>query len=184
MARPAIHAWSRVYDTDGNYLRALQRPDIVSWSIPSWTTALVVIDLDDDGRQEIIVGMNTNHRQIVVYRADGETLWEADVGSSVACIEHAHGRLYTGTEGGWIHEFDPDGRRQMTHALHRPIRGLSPVSPDRIIALQDDGHIWVNGQLTSSGIGPIIESTRSTAHWPEHGLLVGSDDVSRVALYC
>jgi hypothetical protein len=184
MARPAIHAWLRVYDTNGDYVRALQRPDIVSWSIPSWTTALEVIDLDDDGQPEVIVGMNTNHRQIVVYRANGEIFWEADVGSSVDCVEHAHCRLYTGTEGGWIHGFGPDGSRQLTQSLHRPIRGLSPVSPDRIIALLEDGSICVNGRLTSSGIGPVTDSNRSTAHWPDHGLLVGSGDDGQVALYC
>jgi len=182
MARPAIHAWCRVYDTNGNYIRALERPDIVSWSIPSWTTALEVIDLDGDGRPEIIVGMNTNHRQIVVYRADGEIFWEADVGGSVVCVEQAHGRLYTGSEGGWIHSFDPDGRRRSTQTVHRPIRGLSPISPDRIIAVLDDGSICENGQPTSSGIGPIIDSAQSTAHWPDHGLLVGADD-GQVALH-
>jgi hypothetical protein len=184
MARPAIHAWCRVYDTDGNYVRALERPDIVSWSIPSWMTAIEVIDLDNDGRPEIIVGMNTNHRQIVVYRADGEIFWEADVGSSVVCLEQAHGRLHAGTEGGWIHGFDPDGRRRSTQTVHRPIRGISPVSPGRIIAVLDDGSVCANGQLTSSGIGPIIDPAQSTAHWPNHGLLAGADDTDRVALYC
>ena len=112
-----------------------------------------------------------------------EVVWEADVGGSVVCLEQAHGRLYAGTEGGWIHGFDPDGRRRSTQTVHRPIRGISPVSPDRIIAVLDDGSVCTNGQLTSSGIGPIIDSTQSTAHWPDHGLLVGADDADRVALY-
>lgn len=183
MARPAIHAWCRVYDTSGNFIRALERPDIVSWSIPSWTTALAVADLDQDGRPEIVVGMNTNHRQIVVYRSDGEIFWEADVGGSVVCVEQAQGRLYTGTEGGWIHVFDPDGQRRSTLTLHRPIRGVSPISPDRILSVLDDGSVCENGQPASSGIGPIIDSIQSTAHWPDHGLLVGADDADRVALY-
>jgi hypothetical protein len=183
MARPAIHAWCRVYDPDGNYVRALQRPDIVSWSIPSWITSMDVIDLNDDGRPEIIVGMDTNHRQIVVYRSEGTVLWEADVGSSVTCMEHAHGRLFVGTEGGWIHSFDYDGRRRSATSLPRPIRGLAPLSPDRHIAVLEDGCICTDGQVASTDIGGVVDSTRSTAYWPGHGLLVGSDDPGRVALF-
>ena len=183
MARPAIHAWCRIYDGDGNYVRALQRPDIVSWSIPSWMTGLTVSDLDDDGRPEVIVGMDTNHRQLVVYRGDGEILWDADVGSSVACLVLAHNRVYAGTEGGWIHSFDPGGQRLWSQNMMRPVRGLAPQSPDRTIVALDDGSIRVIDQPAGSGVNGAISSTESTAYWPNHGLLVGVDGMNRISLF-
>ena len=183
MARPAIHAWCRIYKANGDYVRALQRPDVVSWSIPSWMTGLEVADVDGDGRPEVIVGMDTNHRQLVVYRTDGEILWDADVGSSVACVVSAHGRLYTGTEGGWVHNFDSSGQRLWSRYVQRPVRGLAPLSPDRTIVALDDGSICTIGQATSSAAGATISSTKSTAYWPGRGLLVGADGVDHIALF-
>ena len=182
MESPAIHAWGRIYDAKGNYIRALERPDIVSWSIPSFVRKLKVADIDGDGHTEIIVGMDTNHRQLVVYRANGNIFWEADVGSTVTCLIPAYDRLYAGTEGGWIHCFDSGGRKLWNQSMHRPIRGLAPFSVDHTIAALDDGNICVIDQATFSYLGASITSTKSTAYWPGHGLLVGADNSNQIAL--
>jgi len=71
LSEPAIHGWCRVYDAGGVCRRLLQRPDIACWSIPSWVRVLRVADLDDDGGPEVLVGLQTNHFQLVVYRAAG-----------------------------------------------------------------------------------------------------------------
>jgi len=183
MESPAIHAWCRVYDANGNYLRALERPDIVSWSIPSFVRELKVADIDSDGHPEVIVGMDTNHRQLVIYRGSGEIFWEADVGSTVTCLIPAHNRLYVGTEGGWIHCFDPDGGKLWSKSMDRPIRGLTPLSADRTIMALDDGNICVIDQTTSSYLGTSISSTKSTAYWPGHGLLLGADIGNQITFF-
>jgi hypothetical protein len=183
MAQPAIHAWCRVYAADGHYVRALQRPDIVSWSIPSWMTGLEVADVDGDGRPEVIVGMDTNHRQLVVYRADGEILWDADVGSTVTCVVPDHGRIYVGTEGGWIHSFDTCGHRLWSRNVHRPVRGLAPLAPERTLVALDNGSICAIDRAASSGAEAAISSTKSTAYWPGRGLLVGADSANHIALF-
>ena len=183
MERPAIHAWCRVYDGEGHYLRAFQRSDVVSWSIPSWMTGMEVADLNGDGQPEVIVGMDTNHRQLVVYKADGEILWDADVGSSVTCVAQAHGEVYVGTEGGWVHRFDCSGDRVWSRDAQRPVRGLAPLEPERTLVALDDGRVYVIGQSDSVWPGAGMGSTGSTAYWPGQGLLVGSEGTGGIALF-
>ena len=54
LADPAIHAHTLVYGRDGTLVQTLSRPDIVSWSIPSWSRCLRAADVDGDGREEVI----------------------------------------------------------------------------------------------------------------------------------
>ena len=68
---PAIHAWCRVYGPAGTFRRAYQRPDITSWSIPSWLVVLRVADLGLGDAPQVVTGLDTNHRQPIVYRRDG-----------------------------------------------------------------------------------------------------------------
>ena len=111
MADPSIHGCVRVYGADGACVQTLSRPDMMSWSIPSWSMCLRTADVDGDGRTEVISGVDTNHRQLIVYRRDGKVLWDADLGGAVLAVEVADGRVYAGAANGYVQCFDAQGGR-------------------------------------------------------------------------
>lgn len=186
MAEPAIHAWCRVYGAEGEYQRALQRPDITSWSIPSWMRVLRVVDVDGDGRPEIITGVETNHGQLIIYRTSGEVMWDADMGAGVRAVEVGCGRVYAGSDNGYVQCFDPHGRRHWSCFLSRPIWGVAPMAPNRCLVTDCDGVVFVlddQGEVVAGqarGVG--LDSPDSVRWWPGVGALVGSEDGS-VELY-
>jgi len=186
MAEPAIHAWCRVYGADGKYQRALQRPDITSWSIPSWMRVLRVADVDDDGRPEIITGVDTNHRQLIVYRTSGEVMWDADLGAGVRAVEVAHGCVYAGSDSGYVQCHDGQGARIWSCFLSRPVWGLAPMALDRCLVTDCDGAVFLldgQGQVGASEAGGVgLEGPDSVHWWPGVGALVGREDGS-VVLY-
>ncbi|MDA0335261.1 MAG: hypothetical protein O2782_08870 [bacterium] len=182
MERPAIHACCLLYDAQGTCLRALQRPDVACWSIPSWLTGLAATDIDADGAVEVIVGMDTNHRQLIVYGASGTILWDADLGSTVSCMVVEHDRIYAGTEGGWLHTFAPQGQRLARVNVHRPVRALAPVTADRNLVALDDGTIVVASPPGATAAGTLGVTGRAR-FWPGHGLLVSPEGGGSVALY-
>jgi hypothetical protein len=141
MSQPSIHGWCRVHDGDGHFLYALQREDIVCWSIPSWVRSLRVADVDGDGRDEVITGLDTNHNQLIVYRLDGEILWEADVGSAAVDVDICADTVIVGAACGMVSAFAASaGHRRWLAFLGRPIVGVI-ARPDRTVALGDDGSL-------------------------------------------
>lgn len=139
MSQPSIHGWCRVHDSEGRYLHALERPDIVCWSIPSWMRSLQVADVDGDGRQEVITGLETNHRQLIVYRLDGEILWEADMGAAVTDVAVAHGLVVAGAACGTVSAFGAaDGRRRWSRFVGQPVVAVL-ARPSRTLVLCENG---------------------------------------------
>ena len=96
MADPSIHGCVRVFGSDGACVQTLSRPDIMSWSIPSWSRCLRAADVDGDGWEEVLSGVDTNHRQLIVYNRDGDVLWDADLGGAALSVETAGGCVYVG----------------------------------------------------------------------------------------
>ncbi len=176
MANPAIHACIRVHDAEGVCVQTLSRHDVVCWSIPSWATCLRTVDLDEDGWDEVIFGMDTNHRQLIVYRRDGEILWDADLGSPVSAVESARGRVFAGASNGYVQCFNGDGERLWSRFLVAPVAGLAPTSTGGCVAALEDGIVAgldAGGNIKTMGRGG--ERTTATV-WTDVGLVVGRED--------
>ena len=173
MADPSIHGCVRVFESDGACVQTLSRPDVMSWSIPSWSKCLSAVDLNGDGRDEVLSGVDTNHRQLIVYGGNGEVLWDADVGGAVLSVAVADGRVYAGASNGYVQRFENDGTRLWRRFLAAPVIGLSPGGGGECIVALGDGRVaglGGNGEKRWS-----CEGTTATAAsaWPEGGLVVG-----------
>ncbi len=177
LADPSIHGCVRVYGSDGACVQTLSRPDIMSWSIPSWSKCLCVGDVDGDGWEEVLSGVDTNHRQLIVYGGDGEVLWDADFGGAVLSVEASGGRVYAGASNGYVQCFESDGRRLWSRFLVEPVVGLAPEGGGGCLVALGDGRVvalGAGGEIRSSG-GERVEATAAAA-WSEGGLVVGRRD--------
>ena len=163
MADPSIFGCIRVYGADGACTRTLARPDIVCWAIPSWMKCLRVADLDGDGQAEVIAGVDTNHRQLIVYRRDGEILWDADLGGGVLSVEVAGDRILAGAANGFVQGFAADGQRLWSRFLGEPVVGLAPdgaggglaaLQGGAVLALNDAGEV----RASAEGAGRVTAS--------------------------
>lgn len=85
-ARPSIHGRCMVFDAEGSRTAALTRPDLASWSVPSQFRDMRQVDLDGDGAPEVLTAVDTNCRQLVVYRHNGDVMWDADMAGPAASI--------------------------------------------------------------------------------------------------
>ena len=176
MADPSIHGCVRVFEPDGACELTLSRPDVMSWSIPSWSKCLLAADLNADGMDEVLSGVDTNHRQLIVYGSDGDVLWDADLGGAVLSVAFADGHVYAGASNGYVQCFQADGRRLWRCFLAAPVIGLSPGEAGGCLVALGDGRVVAldrNGEIGWSGGGA---AATAAAADPEHGILVGRQD--------
>ncbi len=180
LADPAIHAHTLVFGKDGKLSRTLQRPDIVSWSIPSWSRCLRVADVDGDGRDEVISGVDTNHRQLIVYGRDGEVVWDADLGGAVLAAEVIDGHVFAGASNGFVQCFNAAGSRLWRRFLAAPVAGLAPNENGGCLAVLRDGTVVRldgSGAIQSMNTGTSETTAAAWASpWADQGLLVGRKD--------
>ncbi len=176
MADPSIHGCIRVFESDGACEQTLSRPDIMSWSIPSWSKCLGVADVDGDGWDEVLSGVDTNHRQLIVYGRDGKVLWDADVGGAVVSVNACEGRVYAGASNGFAQCFAADGTRLWSRFLAEPVVGLAPRGDGGSLAALEGGTVVGQdgtGEITFAGIGA-SEATAAASR--DAGLYVGRKD--------
>ena len=159
MADPSIHGCIRVFESDGVCEQTLSRPDIMSWSIPSWSKCVDVADVDGDGWEEVLSGVDTNHRQLIVYRRDGKVLWDADVGGAVVSVNASEGRVYAGASNGFAQCFAADGTRLWSRFLDEPVVGLAPRGDGGSLAALRGGTV-VNGRRFWTRYGRPTAETR------------------------
>ena len=178
LADPGIFGWVPVYGADGRYLRAFERPDVVCWSIPSWSRCLRVADVNGDGHEEVISGMDTNHRQLIVYRRDGCLLWDADLGGAVVAIEAGPEGVYAGAANGFVQYFSGTGQRQWSCFLAAAVVGIAPQeSGGCLVALHSGAVVGLDR------VGRVVHTATSgaaitAATGAAGGLLVGRTDGS------
>jgi outer membrane protein assembly factor BamB len=95
-------------------------------------TAMVTLDTDNDGKQEVIFGTKAN----TIYAMDianGTPKWQANVGDEVTAIETLGGKhtgensLLVATAAGEIFEYDRTGRRLQQHDFGSGIIDLHVV---------------------------------------------------------
>ena len=85
-SRPAIHGWCVILGDGGRLLGHYSRPDLINWSNPSQFRDLRLADVDGDGRAEAVAALDTDCRQLIVYRPDGKILWDADVAGAAEAV--------------------------------------------------------------------------------------------------
>ena len=176
MADPSIHGCVRVFDARGACVKTLSRPDIMSWSIPSWSKCLRAADLNGDGVDEVLSGVDTNHRQLIVYGGDGEVLWDADAGGAVLSVAYTEGRIFAGASNGYVQCFETGGDRLWHRFLAAPVFGLSPGEGGGCLVALGDGRtvgLDGSGEVGWSSGGNAITAA---AAFPGGGLLVGRRD--------
>ncbi len=145
-ADPAIHGYCIVYRGDGRFDRHLCRPDVHSWSIPSWMVTMRAEDIDGDGRVEVVNGVDTNHRHLIVYRYDQGVVWDADFGGGVCAVatggSDGDRRVYGGSAGGFVQAFTSKGERLWWRFLAERVAGLAAFG-ERVVAATASGAVAV-----------------------------------------
>jgi hypothetical protein len=105
-----------------------------------------VEDLDGDGRVEIVNGLDTNHRQFIVYRYEQGVVWDADFGGGVCAVATggADGdrRVYGGSAGGFVQAFSSKGERLWWRFLAERVAGLAAFG-ERVVAATSPGVVAV-----------------------------------------
>ena len=99
-SQPSIFGRCILYGADGKMLTAYSRADLNSWSNPAQFRDLRRADLDGDGRPETITAVDTDCRQLVVYRENGKILWDADLAGAAEAVAVVPGRPAAATPAG------------------------------------------------------------------------------------
>lgn len=115
-------------------------------------------DLNGDGAAEIVNAIDTNCRQLIVYRGDGRLLWDADLGGAAEAVavaprEKGHpAAVYAASGAGYVCAFDgPTGSRQWACFLGTPACFLAPFESRKLLAVTPSGKIFLideRGNLT------------------------------------
>lgn len=186
MSQPSIHGWCRVHDGAGRFLHALQRPDIVCWSIPSWMRVLCVADIDGDGRDEVVTGLDTNHRQLIAYDLEGDILWDADLGGPVTAAIVVGATIIAGTSNGTVAAYESaTGERRWHRFLPGAIHGITAgahcllvcLEDGRVVVLDDEGVVQRTSPAHADATLPLADSGSAgacVATWGA-GILVGAN---------
>lgn len=146
-SRPSIHGRCLVYGADGGLRATLTRPDLVSWSVPSQFRDMRLADVDGDGEAEIITAVDTNCRQLVVYRQEGPVLWDADMAGSAEAVAVAAGEpptVYCGGVAGYVAAFEgAGGERLWARFLGEGIALLTVLADGTVAAAAPSGNVYL-----------------------------------------
>jgi hypothetical protein len=107
-----------------------------------------VEDLDGDGRAEVVNGLDTNHRQLIVYRYEQGVVWDADFGGRVCAVAtggpDGERRVYGGSAGGFVQAFSSKGERLWWRFIAERVAGLAAFG-ERVVAATSPGGVTVFG---------------------------------------
>lgn len=181
-SRPSIHGRCLIFPADGGRPGNLTRPDLVSWSVPSQFRDLRLADLNGDGVTEIINAVDTNCRQLVVYREDGTVLWDADLAGAAEALALAGNTVYCGGASGYVAAFSgADGKRAWATYLGEPVTLLAVLADGRLAAATPAGNVFLlkpDGQLAGwVELGAAVSTVmRPGDHRATETLLLGLKD--------
>jgi outer membrane protein assembly factor BamB len=152
-SRPSIHGRCIVFGGDGKVVTYLQRPDIVSWSVPSHFLDMRWSDLNGDGREEVLCALDTNCRQVLAYDAAGNVLWDADMAGAAPALalQRTAGqlRVLVASSAGYVVALDAaTGKRQWACYLGEAIDLVWPGADGSLLAVCPSGRI---GLVSSDG---------------------------------
>ncbi len=185
-SNPSIHGRCLVLGGDGQRSAYLARPDLVSWSLPAQFRDMRLADLDGDGAAEVINAVDTNCRQLVVYRGDGTVLWDADVAGAAEAVAVAAGmpggasRVLCAAASGYVCAFDgKSGKRLWACFIGEPARLVAPLPDGRTLAAAPSGHLFLmdgEGALVGgTDLGePITAVLRPGDHRTDNRVLLGT----------
>jgi len=185
-SRPSIHGRCIVLGEDGQRVAYITRTDLVSWSVPSQFRDMRVADLDGDGTQEIINGIDTNCRQLVVYRRDGSVMWDADVAGAAQAVAVAdvqgQAAVLCSSVCGYVSGYEgATGKRLWAAYVGEPTSLVAPLSPDSSIALSSSGKAFtIDGRAEVTGVdelgSPVTAFLRPGDHRAGNDVAVGTAD--------
>lgn len=143
-SKPSIHGRCLIFPADGGKPGNLTRPDLVSWSVPSQFRDMRLVDVNGDGVNEIINAVDTNCRQLVVYREDGTVLWDADMAGSAEALAVAGNTVYCGGSAGYVAAFvGATGERAWACYVGEPVVLLALTADERLAAVTPGGRVFV-----------------------------------------
>jgi len=131
-AFPSAHGSAQVFSLDGEFLTELATEYDSDWSMPSQMTALVVADVDEDGRTEVLRGAANHVEQVSLWRGT-EHLWSMDCGEYPTTLASVPGKaILVGSRSGWVFLLDFDGEILSRDYLGETISASVPC-PDGFI---------------------------------------------------
>ncbi len=194
-SKPSIFGHCVLFGADGKWLNHFARPDLISWSNPSQFRDLRLADLDGDGQQEVVCAVDTDCRQLVVYRADGKLFWDADVAGAAEAVAIAPANaarrpvVYCASASGYVCAFDGrTGARRFASFVGEATHFVAPMADGRVIAasrsgkvfvLRDDGTVL--GQVSLAR--PITGLLRPGEDRSANAVLLGTED-GRLLVEC
>ncbi|MBT5055886.1 MAG: hypothetical protein HOM68_05040, partial [Gemmatimonadetes bacterium] len=96
-------------------------------------------DVDGDGQDEVITGLDTNHHQLIIYRLDGDILWEADLGAAATAVDVGPDTVIAGAACGSVSAFAAaEGHRRWCAFLGQPVASVI-ARPNCTAAQCDNG---------------------------------------------
>ena len=145
-SKPSIFGWTVMLGADGAVIGHRQRPDITCWSLPSCTLDQQFADLDGDGSREIVSALDTNCRQVVAYKPDGNVKWDLDVAGTANALsfDTTRHRVLCASSAGYLVSVDgATGQRKWATWIGEAANLVWMLSDGRIVALTAKGHATV-----------------------------------------
>ncbi|MAE68159.1 MAG: hypothetical protein CMJ18_28245 [Phycisphaeraceae bacterium] len=178
---PSIHGWCLIFDADGD-MRWYARDDLVIWSLRKRMCDTRVADVDGDGQLEVVNGLDTACRQLVVYRQGGRGLWDADIAGAARCVSVMPPRIVCGSDAGWVCAFDgKSGQRLWQCPIGAPTNFVGRLDDEKILAVTDDGRcvlISPEGKLQGDAAtpSPVTALPRAGDHRDAERIVLGTQD--------
>ena len=145
-SRPSIHGRCIVFGAGGERLAYLTRPDLVNWSVPCQFRDMRLADLDGDGEAEVVTGIDTACRQLVVYKQDGSVLWDADTAGEVrsVAVSEDGSTVTCGGGSGYVYAFEGrSGTRRWSCYTGERLGLVAPRPDGSVVAVADSGNVYV-----------------------------------------